>query len=473
MNPAPRLFTVALLVTVLAVLVPFSCVSCSAPPRDPPGVSREPIFIPENRPDRQMEVGEEDDANFLAIVFYKLKDTHYKGYNLRYEDLANNALSAIAEELKVRGLEFVPEKIEGSVYNHEIHEVFKREFHRAEELSKDSGLVEHELIFLATDAALDAMHETHTYFRYPPDFVGRGRIGDGSKKVYGIGAYIRKYKEEFFFVDKVVPGGAAAKTGIKRFDRITKVNGEPAGDNLNDLISRVRGPDGTVVDVTVERAGAEMKFTMVRGELGELTADGEMVEEDTKRWSYVRFHGFDEVAIWKIGSLNHDPGIFGTTVDGTVLDLRGNPGGYIFVLEQFLSYFLEKGSIPFITDGKDGKDLHVMMLEPLYHGKLVVLVDENSFSAAEMFASAIQTNGRGTIVGVKTTGAVAAGRPVSLWYGASMLVTVERVLDSNGVDLEYVGVTPDVVVEVTKEDILAGRDAQLEKAWEILKKEEK
>ena len=139
------------------------------------------------------------------------------------------------------------------------------------------------------------------------------------------------------------------------------------------------------------------------------------------------------------------------------------------VLKMALDMFLEKGTPLFIIKDKSGQTIYWSEGQPLTRLATVVLIDDNSSSASEVAASALQENNRATIVGKKSSGAVGAGRNFELSHEAAMLVTTAQVFTSQGKKLEKEGVTPDVIVELKKEDVAQGKDGQLEKAIEVLK----
>jgi C-terminal processing protease CtpA/Prc len=158
-----------------------------------------------------------------------------------------------------------------------------------------------------------------------------------------------------------------------------------------------------------------------------------------------------------------------------ILDLRGNPGGYVKTLERFTGYFFDKEIK--IADIKGRKEMKPQMSKPHggrnFNGKLIVLVDSNSGSAAEIFARVIQLEKRGVVIGDRTAGAVMQsqifdhqdGTDIVVYYGVS--VTNADVIMADGKSLEGVGVTPDELLLPTAADLAAKRDPVLARAAAI------
>lgn len=199
-------------------------------------------------------------------------------------------------------------------------------------------------------------------------------------------------------------------------------------------------------------------------------ATGKKIFDDEHEWSYVKFSGFEDESYSDFVDLYHDPGIFFMSVQGVVMDLRGNPGGSDLVLKEMLSVFLEKGTIAFYAKSeKGGTDVFSTMHGPITKLPLVVLIDEHSGSASEIFAAVIQESGRGTIVGKKSSGAVEVGAIFKLDYNAQVMITLAQVYTAEGKCLEKVGVTPDYEAKQSFANQLNDEDPCLEKALEILK----
>jgi len=161
-------------------------------------------------------------------------------------------------------------------------------------------------------------------------------------------------------------------------------------------------------------------------------------------------------------------------VDKLILDLRGNPGGYMEAAVDMASWFLPAGKTVVIEDfgGTQENKIHRSKGYDIFNKdlKFVILVDGGSASASEILAGALQEHGIATLVGEQTFGKGSVQELVEITPETSLKVTIARWLTPNGVSISKEGLTPDTEVEFTLEDFKAGLDPQFEKAIEILNK---
>jgi len=300
------------------------------------------------------------------------------------------------------------------------------------------------------------------------------------------------------YVTAVKPGSDAEAQGLKPGDEVLSVDGfRPTRPTLwkmeyNYAVLRpqpgkrvaVRSPDGQerelALKAKVEKLDKAVNLVQVFNEYEEERDD----EKKLPRF-YQQGDGADAVFIWKLREF----GLTDSRVDETiskarrgkalVLDLRGNPGGAVKTLQRMLGYVFDRDvKIGEMKKRKDSKQLVARTRggEKVFKGQLVVLVDSNSGSAAEMFARIVQLEKRGTVVGDRTAGAVMVSnvRPGLLGdvssgnmipYGLS--VTVADMILSDGQSLEHVGVTPDVLLLPTAADLRDRRDPVLARAVEL------
>jgi carboxyl-terminal processing protease len=160
------------------------------------------------------------------------------------------------------------------------------------------------------------------------------------------------------------------------------------------------------------------------------------------------------------------------TMDKLILDLRGNPGGFLDAAVEVASWFLPAGKVVVkeeLSGGVEGR-VHRSKGYDVFNGnlKMVILVDGGSASASEIVAGALQEHGVATLVGEKTFGKGSVQELVGITDDTALKLTIARWLTPNGVSISEQGVTPDVVVEITEEDIEAERDPQRERAIKIL-----
>ena len=296
---------------------------------------------------------------------------------------------------------------------------------------------------------------------------------DRMKNSYvGVGMTIRAL-EEGFEVIQVEPTGPAAEAGVQAGDVVVAVFGQPvAGMTASDLSAQVKGEAGTTVDLTFARGEEELTFTIERREIQTTVAEGEMLEEGI---GLVTIHNFDSRCADETIAAIED--LLDQGAKKLIFDVRGNPGGYADELVEVLDYLLPEGPLfrsEYYTgkvkvDESDAKCLDVPM---------AVLMNGDSYSAAEFFAAALEEYETAITVGQPTTGKGYFQVTTRLKDGSALRLSVGKYTTPNGVSLAEVGgLVPNIPVEVDEETylmILAGtlepeNDPQIQAALEALK----
>lgn len=313
---------------------------------------------------------------------------------------------------------------------------------------------------------LEALGDPHTSYMDPQEYEQTNVSLQGEYE--GIGAWV-DITGEYLKIISPMPGSPAEKAGLKPEDVIVKVDGEDMTGVSGDLVlQRVLGPAGTDVTLTVQREGTPEPFdvTITRSKINMPSAKGEMLEDNI---AYVQVFTFGEKTMPELRSALKE--LLPQNPKGLILDLRGNGGGYLNTAIDLLSEFIPGRPVVMYEEFGDGtrKEFKTSRGGTATEIPLVVLVDGGSASASEIVAGAIQDLGRGKLVG-KTTfgkGSVQNWIPLDNNQGA-VRVTIARWLTPNGRQIHKVGLEPDVVVELTEEDVKAERDPQLDRAVEIL-----
>ncbi len=238
------------------------------------------------------------------------------------------------------------------------------------------------------------------------------------------------------------------------------------------MAAKVRGEAGTEVTVTVRRGstGETLEFTMIRGDVVMTTVSSRMLEEGI---GYLSISGFKENTYEQFQEALQNLQEQG--MEALILDLRNNPGGLVKSVYQIGEELLPEGTMVYTLDKNENRNDLVCDGEYL-DISLVVLVNENSASASEIFAGAVKDTGRGTLVGTQTFGKGLVQRLFTLPDGSGLNITIQKYYTPNGISIHGVGITPDERVELPEEyqntaisDIPAGEDTQLEKALEVLR----
>lgn len=286
-----------------------------------------------------------------------------------------------------------------------------------------------------------------------------------SGKYYGIGALVsQNIKTSIVTISKVFKDAPADKAGMKSGDAIYKVDDQDiSGKDVDEVVSMMKGEKGTQVKVTVYRSSEEKYIDLIitRDEVKVPTIAYKMLDKK-KKIGYVQITEFDEVtgeqfkkAIDKLKKQG---------MKKIVFDVRDNPGGSYSTVCEILDDILPAGTLVFTRD-KYGKEEKQESDPNCLDMPMVVLQNENSASASEIFAGAIQDFGAGKIVGTQSFGKGIVQQIVPLNDGSAIKLTVEKYYTPSGENIHGKGITPDVVVEAGAD---AQKDVQLEKAVEVL-----
>ncbi|HJS29456.1 MAG TPA: S41 family peptidase [Anaerolineales bacterium] len=327
----------------------------------------------------------------------------------------------------------------------------------------DSALVQG-----AIQGMLESLDDPYTAYMDPVAYDHFNNQFEGEYS--GIGVLV-DVTADYLTVISSFPGSPAEAAGLRPGDQIVGVDGEDmTGLDGNLVISRILGPTGTAVSLLILREGGETPFEV------ELTRQNIEVPSVTSR---MLEDGIGYIHLIKFGRDTTDElrNAIQTLLDdgarGLVLDVRDNGGGLLVTSVEVSSEFISDGVILYQEFADGTLEVH----EAIKGGMattipMVMLVNGGSASASEILAGAIQDSGRATLVGTTTFGKGSVQNTIPLSEeGDAVRLTTARWLTPQKRQISEVGIQPDVVVELTEEDIEAGHDVQLEKALEILKSE--
>lgn len=284
----------------------------------------------------------------------------------------------------------------------------------------------------------------------------------------GIGALFSQDKDtKVITFLKVYEGSGAEEAGFKVDDILYKVDGKDiSGKDLSEVVSKIRGDEGTTVELTVLRGddGEEYTATVTRKIVQTDTVYHEMKEG---KIGYIQVTEFDDVTTDQYKEALED--LENQGMKGLVVDLRNNPGGNVDTVTDMLDLMLPEGTTLSIKDKQGKESVYESDDEHQFTKPLVVLVNENSASASEIFSGAIQTFGTGEVVGTTTYGKGVVQQIFDLKDGTSVKLTIAEYLIAGQFGINGKGVTPDVEVQYEKDAQNPDRDNQLEKALEEVK----
>ncbi len=288
---------------------------------------------------------------------------------------------------------------------------------------------------------------------------------DLSGEVQGIGAVVETVTDtKQVRIVSVLEGSPAESAGLKSGDIFVKVDGEDitALDQLQ-LVTKVRGPEGSQVTLTMQRGDQTIDFTITRARIQIPTVESKKISG----FGYIKLRDFSVNASQQINDAikKLDP----SRLNGLILDLRGNPGGLLTSAIDIASTFIKDGTILIEDFGNGNEQVYSANGKVIDSSTpMVVLVDENSASASELVAGALQDRGRATIVGVTTFGKGTVQTWQSLVNGGGVRLTIARWLTPDRHWIHGQGITPDVVVEWPVDGRDPKDDPQLNAAVEYL-----
>ena len=285
---------------------------------------------------------------------------------------------------------------------------------------------------------------------------------------YGIGAYVSQDVETgFCAISGVIKNSPAEEAGLMEGDIIYKVNGEDmTGLELDEVVSNIRGEEGSEVTLTLVRDGKNMEVTLTRARVNTPTVDSEMLQDGI---GYLQITEFDDVTTEQFNE--NMAQLKADGLKGLIIDLRGNPGGNVTTVCAIAEQLLPEGLIFYMED-KDGNKTEYKCDGADFDLPLVVLVNEYSASAAEILSGAVKDAGIGKLVGKKTFGKGIVQNVIPLEDGSAIKLTIANYYTRGGNDIHLKGVEPDVEVDLDTDAYLDdGTDTQLDKALEVLMEE--
>lgn len=324
----------------------------------------------------------------------------------------------------------------------------------------------------AANAMVEALGDRWSYYISASEYTAY--LEQVENAYVGVGITIQVSEDtDGFQIIEVAPGGPAEEAGIQVGDILIYIEDVSTAD-MGTTAARdlVRGPEGTYVNLTVSRNGQSISTDVERRKIETPVAQWQMLPGKVGLVAIVNFDlRCAEETITGIEALL-DQG-----AESLIFDLRGNPGGYAYQMVEILDYLLPKGEV-FRTVDYLGRENVDYSDEEFLDIPIVVLVNGDSYSAAEFFAQALREYDRAIIVGEKTCGKGYFQTTIELGDGSAVGLSVGKYFTPKGLSLANVGVTPDVEVIVDEEtwaNIYYGllppeEDPQIQAALDILVK---
>ena len=271
-----------------------------------------------------------------------------------------------------------------------------------------------------------------------------------------------------------LPDTPAEKAGILAGDIVVKIDGTTTEDmRIDEAVTLIRGEKNTVVNLQIYREGDRefRDIPVTRDTINIPTVKTEQIDNVF----IISLYSFNAIAEERFQNALKE--YLESGAEGLVIDLRGNPGGYLQSAVAIASYFLPSGKVvvkeKFAESSKDdvfrSRGRQIKTFTPK---DLVVLVDGGSASASEILAGALKDHGVASVIGTQTFGKGSVQELVELNDGSFLKVTIARWLTPDGISISNGGLSPDIVVNRTTEQRLSGEDAQKDAAVRFLRGEE-
>ena len=273
-------------------------------------------------------------------------------------------------------------------------------------------------------------------------------------------------------VVKPFKDGPAYNAGMRKEDILIKVEDEEVtGVDLNEVVAKIKGEEGTTVNVTVLRGEQEISMDVTRAWIEVPTIEYEMLDD---KIGYISVSEFDEVTVEQFNTAVTS--LEKQNMKGLVIDLRDNPGGLVDSAVSMLDRILPKGLLVYTEDKNGTREEEFAKDNTQLQVPLVLLMNGNSASASEIFAGAVKDFGKGKVVGTQSYGKGIVQIVAYVNDGSGIKFTVSQYFTPKGNAVHELGITPDVVVELdeklkTLSEIPKNQDNQLQEAIKVLKEE--
>jgi len=406
-------------------------------------------------PKDYFDVSENDyfaDASQIAYMFELLSDYKSRYFN-PYKELTRAETIHILYNLHQAG--FINTIITPTDYtairDDASYEVFLEVYNTIlDEYVDKESIDQKELIYGAISGMVTSLADPYSTFMFPQDAQTFQESLSGTFD--GIGVYL-SYEDGNYIIQTALKGSPAEKVGLKTNDIITQIDGlSTAGMTFDDIIDMLRGAAGTDVTLTIKRGSITKDYKLTRALIDVPFVEGEMVNGV----GVIHYYQFTSNSHYQfIEEINK---ILDQNPKGLILDLRDNPGGYLYSSQQLASRFIQENETFVNVQLADGYSYNDVSYGPgdLGKYKVAVLINAGTASASEIVALALKEKIDAKIVGINSFGKAKIQEIISYRDGSSLKLSIAKWFSPNGVSVEEKGVTPDFEV--------LDADAQLEKA---------
>jgi len=330
-----------------------------------------------------------------------------------------------------------------------------------------SNITNQKILYGAIKGMTDSLGDDYTNF-FDPNQAQKFKQ-DLSGSFDGIGVEIG-IKKDLLTIIAPLKGTPGEQAGLRSGDVILKIDNKDAtnmtADEAADLI---RGIKGTEITLSILREGwnSSKDIKIIRDTIEIPTMDWSLKDENV---AYIQIYQFGEKISNDFEQVALE--ILQSPAKKIILDLRNNPGGYLFAAQEIADWFLERGQIVTIESFGADKPQQIYKTEGgsgLVGYPIVVLINQGSASASEILAAALRENRNVKLIGEKSFGKGSVQEVLELRGGSFLKITIADWLTPKGQSISEAGLTPDISIEITDKDAEDGKDPQLDKALEIIR----
>lgn len=345
--------------------------------------------------------------------------------------------------------------------------LFKEVWEKVREKYVEQPINEQEMLYGALSGLVASLGDPYSSFLDPElsEIFMEEIVGSFE----GIGAEIG-IKNDQLVVIAPLNNSPAEKAGLKAKDRILEIDGlETSNLSLDYATSLIRGEKGTEITLLIQHEGEEeaREISIIREKINIQSVEGKIITSGENKIGYLKISNFNDDTLAGVKKLAASFNLSG--LEGIIIDVRDNSGGYLETTVAVASEFIEEGII--LTEEFSNQETKAYSASgrPSLNGyPLVVLINGGSASASEILAGALKDHGLATLVGEKSYGKGSVQEYESLPGGSSLKITTAKWLTPQGNSIDQNGIEPDIEVALTLDDFNNDRDPQLDKAVEVL-----
>ena len=324
-----------------------------------------------------------------------------------------------------------------------------------------------ELVDGAIEGIFNSVEDSYTRYISAEEYTEM--LESGNEEYVGIGVHIAQNANTGkMVIISVMPNSPAKEAGIISGDIVVSVDGkEVTKDNYSESVSALKGEEGTTAKLVIQRKDENLEKIVTRKKINANNVESSVISNDI---GYIRILEFEN-NIYNQFKAEYEELVTNKKVKGLVIDVRNNPGGIVSETVKIADLLCGEGKIV-ETIYRDGSKKVYMSDKEKANLPIVVLVNENSASAAEILAGAIKDLKQGTLVGNTTFGKGIVQSIVPLSDGTAVSVTTAKYYTASGIEIHGNGINPDVKIDISEENrgltVDFNTDEQLRKAVDIL-----